>query len=64
MHLLKVEGVGEWPQENLLVKLEKVILDAYTFSLACSGNVRDKKHWDLAGSYDVYWICRQHLMLV
>ena len=29
-----------------------------------SGNVRDKKHWDLAGSYDVYWICWQHLMLV
>ena len=62
MHLLKVEGVAEWLQENLLVKPEKVIDDAYTFSLACSGNVREKKHWDLAGSYYVYWIC--HSMLV
>ena len=32
MHLLKVKGVGEWLQENLLVKPEKVIGHAYTFS--------------------------------
>ena len=62
MHLLKVEVVEEWLYENLLVKPEKVIADAYTISLACSRNVREKKHWDLGGSYYVYWIC--HLMLV
>ena len=56
IHLLKVEVVEEWLQENLLVKPEKVIVDSYTFSLACSGNVREKKHWDLGGSYYVYWI--------